>query len=242
MVCRLWVQRATRVGGATKPLAMHPRLHVASGSARRSAWPRGRRRRQTARPLRSDGATRPSPRYLRARIWPVRRKNSIPRLGQRRLRDARSDSANDDGLPAVVGARQVAGDRHASTAEYSHRLGDAGSRWCPRPTSLPSATHTSTRPGCSGSDAVLVVKPAEHRPAAHRLRRYGPYRWQPSASRRRLHSQPPVRATVVVPNVLAQDAFGVEIVEHDHVVEALSPQGLDQPGRKMRSLAGHAAV
>ncbi|MBN2559523.1 MAG: hypothetical protein JXQ75_01145, partial [Phycisphaerae bacterium] len=36
------------------------------------------------------------PRLLMA----VRRKNSIPRLGQRRLCDARSDSANDDGLPA----------------------------------------------------------------------------------------------------------------------------------------------
>ena len=31
----------------------------------------------------------------------------------------------------MVGARQVAGDRHASTAEYSRRLGDAGGQWGP---------------------------------------------------------------------------------------------------------------
>jgi hypothetical protein len=34
----------------------------------------------------------------------VRRKNSIRRSGNIRLRDARSDSADDDGLPAVVDA------------------------------------------------------------------------------------------------------------------------------------------
>ena len=32
---------------------------------------------------------------------------------------------------------------------------------------------------------------------------------------------------VVVPNEFTQDAFGVAVVEHDHVVQAASPQGLD---------------
>jgi hypothetical protein len=88
------------------------------------SWTGGRQAAQDRRRLDSKRAAP-------ARAWPVRRKNSIPRRGQRHLRDARSNSANDDALPAVVGARQVAGDRHASTAEYSRRLGDAGRRWCP---------------------------------------------------------------------------------------------------------------
>jgi hypothetical protein len=49
-------------------------------------------------------------------IRPVRRKNSVRRPGKGRLRDPWSDSADDDGLPAVVGADDMgAGVRHAST-------------------------------------------------------------------------------------------------------------------------------
>jgi hypothetical protein len=68
----------------------------------------------------------------------------------------------------------------------------------PRPTSLPSATRTSTRLGGSGSDAVLVVQPAEDRPAAHLLRRHGPDRRQPTRSARRLPAKPAMRPPMVV--------------------------------------------
>jgi hypothetical protein len=165
---------------------------------------------------------------------PVRRKNPIRRSGKIRLRDAPSDSADDDGLPAVVGAgRRLAGGgatpQPAGTAAGTAMPVDGGA---PTPTSLSSATQTSTPPGCSGSDGVLVVEPAEHRLTAHLLRRHRPCRWQPSASDRRLHPQAAMRPAVVIANVLTQNAFGVAIVEHDHVVEAISSQVSDHPFAK----------
>ena len=87
----------------------------------------------------------------------VRRKISIRRLGGGGLRDALSDPANDVGLPAVVGAGRAAGDHRASTGEHTAGLAMSVAGGDPRPTSLPSATQTSTRPGCSGGDSVLVV-------------------------------------------------------------------------------------
>jgi hypothetical protein len=87
-------------------------------------------------------------------FYAVRRKNSIRRSGKIRLRDARSDSADDDGLPAVIDAgRRVAGTaacRPASTAAGLVTLLGGGA---PKPTSLPSATPTSTR---SGAQAAML--------------------------------------------------------------------------------------
>jgi hypothetical protein len=79
---------------------------------------------------------------------PVRRKDSVRRFGLKGLRNARSDSVDDDGLRAVVGARQVAGDRHASPGESSRRL------W------LPSAMWTSSRPDAQAAMAYSWWSPA----------------------------------------------------------------------------------
>jgi hypothetical protein len=118
--------------------------------------------------------------------------------GQGRLRDARSDSANHDGLPAVVGARQVAGDRHASTAESSRRLGDAGRRCCPE-----------TDFAAMGDTDKLPARGLRQRC----LRRHGPHRGQPARPARRLPAKPAMGPSVVVAQMLAQDAFGVKIDE-----------------------------
>ena len=55
---------------------------------------------------------------------------------------------------------------------------------------------------------------------------------------RRLHAKPAMWPAMVVPNVLAQDALCVEIVEDDEVVEAISPERPDDPFAKRVRLRG----
>jgi hypothetical protein len=124
---------------------------------------------------------------------------SIRRPGKRRLRDARLGSAEDDGLPAVVGAgRRDAGGRPVSTGEQSLRLGDAGrQQGCE--TDRSAIVGRIKHPiRCSGSDAILVVEPAEHGTTVHGLRRDRPYWRKASASDRCLHPQPAMWPAMVV--------------------------------------------
>ena len=51
---------------------------------------------------------------------------------------------------------------------------------------------------CSGGDAVLVVEPALHRPAAHDARWRGTGRRQPAGASRRLHAKSAMWPAVVV--------------------------------------------
>ena len=156
---------------------------------------------------------------------PVRRKNSIRRSGKGHLRDAWADSADDDGLPAAVGAgRRVAGVRHASTGGTATGWAMPVGNSAPE-TDLTAIGDADKRPlRCSGSDGVVVMETAEHRPAAHRVRRHGPHRRQPAGASRRLHAKPTMRASVVVAKILTQNAFRLQVVEDDEVVEAVSPE------------------
>jgi hypothetical protein len=88
-------------------------------------------------------------------------------------------------------------------------------------------------------EAVLMVQTAEDRLADHR----SPVaRSEPSRAVRWLHAQAAVGTVMVVADVMPEDLLGVALVPHEHVVEAVPPEGAGNPSAKAFALGDCGGV
>ena len=145
----------------------------------------------------------------------VRRKNSVPgRTDASFHRDSPGDRPRS--AAARVGQRH-----HGAKVRLDLVRERARADW-EHTNRVPHAFHEPQRSASGDPSVILVMEPAEDRPGNNVLGRNSSHGRQPTCAERRLHVKTAMGTTMIVTDILFQKALGVNVVQDDHMVEAIA--------------------